>query len=619
MGPEPQLIAGKYRVEGILGEGGMGVVHAAVNIYSGQRVALKQISVSAREGHALTDRLLKESKALARLDHPNVVRLLDCGRTDRGDLYIAMELVEGEPLRALIRGAKRQGRLLPLDLVLTVAAQAAEAMEFAHEKGIYHRDLKPENLIVSPGGRAKVVDFGLAKSAAAGDLPIAGAKPLSPTNPANVVGTPRYMAPEQVRGLKVDARTDIYALGVTLYEGISGRTPYDVYEDGATVTELMGHHVFADPTPVREHVPSCPDSVWNILHRCLAKAPEDRYARMRDLARDLRAALDESNGQGAESAREVGAAAAPPPDSTAAPRAARETEPMPPPVSSRSLPFVKRPEDPAPAPREARETEPMPPSFTPAGSALPFVAPARRPLLGVGHTQPLRSASALLSDARVAAAAGTSRSALPPPPPSTPPAPSSALPVPVGPRDSGDGGVRSGPGFAFDSTQPGTLAQPFAPRPSPPVRIPAPSARRMKPSAYILPSLTGMVLAVAAMLAVMRLHDASRQPPRPVVVPAASIEPPEPEAKPSATVEPPLLPPPAADAPVDLPAAAPSGASSGAVVPVAVKASVPAGSARRPASTSSPPGRPRAAPAPARPAAPPPPKNAPNRLFGNEP
>jgi serine/threonine-protein kinase len=617
MGPEPQIVAGKYRVEGVLGEGGMGVVHAAVNIYSGQRVALKQISVNAPERHALTDRLLKESKALAQLDHPNVVRLLDCGRTERGDLYIAMELVEGESLRALIRGARRQERLLPLDLVLTVAAQAAEAMEFAHEKGVYHRDLKPENLIVSPGGRAKVVDFGLAKSAAAGDLPVAGAKPPAPTNPAKAVGTPRYMAPEQVRGLKVDARTDIYALGVTLYEAISGRTPYDVYEDGATITELMGHHVFADPTPVREHVPSCPDRVWNILHRCLAKAPEDRYPHMHGLARDLRAALEELDAPEAPAARNVAA-------EQAAPRAPRETEPMPPPAASKSLPFVKPAEAPAPAPREARETEPMPPSFTPAGSALPFVAPARRPLLGVGHTQPLRSASALLSDARAAAAAGPSRSALPPPPPSTQPTLGGAPPAPVGPRDSGDGGLRSGPGFAFDSTQPGTLPHPFATRPSPPARVPASSARRMKPSMYVLPSLTGLALAVASMIAIMRLHDAPPEAPRPILVPAASIAPPDPEVKPSATVEQPLpvaadVPPapPSADVPVDSPAASPSGAPSVPALPA--KTSVPAGSARRPASPRPTSGRPRAVPAAASPATTTTtPKSAPHRMFGTD-
>lgn len=327
---EGELFQNKYKLGEKLGEGGMGVVYAAVQMPSCLPVAIKFVSARNLQG----ERLLREARVLAKLSHGNLVRLYDFDRTKSGDYYIVMELVEGDTLHALIRHARKHGKLLEpqhAHRMLHILAQVADGIEAAHKAGIVHRDLKPENIIVSKGGIARVVDFGLAKNPNAAALPPIGAA----TNPANVVGTPRYMAPEQVCGREVDARTDIYAMGVCLYEALTGRIPFEREGDDLGVTEIMGRHCFAEPTPLREHIPSCSERISRLVLRCLAKDPSERYQAARELALAIRTVLTE------ELAEEQA-------------RAKREAAGL-----------------------NARETEPQPAEWKP-GAVLPFVMPSNQ-------------------------------------------------------------------------------------------------------------------------------------------------------------------------------------------------------------------------------------------------
>jgi len=571
---DAELFENKYRIGELLGEGGMGVVHAAVNVFSDADVAIKRIPKVIAERHSLGERLRRESKVLALLIHPNIVRLFDCGATQEGDIYIVMERVDGAPLRALMRRAARSRVTLDLSLVLHAIVQIAEAMDLAHRKGIYHRDLKPENIMVSEGGHAKVLDFGLAKTPSTGQ-----ATAQSPTNPANVVGTPKYMAPEQVRAHAVDGRADIYALGVVVYEAISGHTPYDGEEDEAsTLTEILGHHVFADPRPLREHVPGCPDEVWNVVLMCLAKKPEDRFASMADLVRALRRC--EENEAARKAAPKV---ASPQRADEWVPREARVTEPMPASFQPGAfLPFGQAPfSRSVTALREMRVTEPMPPPTlrSPSPPALPFRAPLAPEQRGKGHTLslpkgPLVSAS------------------------SAPLAPGDTQEIPR------DRATRSGAGFAFDPTWPEAVAPPSAaarikseieiesesepapaasaPSPRPPLKPPAPvrKAEARKSPPYFVAPFGGLVFAAFGLVAIMIVRSPHRG------VAARPIE-----SAPSAPLQPSPSPPPpepAASAP-SAPSALPT-----ATAAVAVAAATAAPLAARPASTST--NKPRPAP-----------------------
>ncbi|APR75132.1 Serine/threonine protein kinase [Minicystis rosea] len=389
---EGELFQNKYRIGKLLGEGGMGVVYAAVQEPSGLKVAIKFVSAkNVRARNLQGERLIREAKVLARLNHGNLVRLYDFDKTADGDYFIVMELVEGDTLRTLITRARKQGKGLDPQQVLHIMAQVAEGMVLAHKAGVVHRDLKPENIMVLEGGDpiVRVVDFGLAKNPTGSAAPLlAGAE----TNPANVVGTPRYMAPEQVRGYEIDARTDVYAIGVTMYEALTGHAPYEREDDHLEETEIMARHCFAEPTPIYEHVPNCPERVSKIVLRCLAKDPAERYQTARELARDMRRVLaEEAKAQHRDHKSSV--------------KEVRETEPMPVAWTPRAvLPFVSSERGPALAPRMVRETAPMPPPG-PSGPPQPTyagaqstVATAQYPVgRGVGYTtkMPRPSAAAL--------------------------------------------------------------------------------------------------------------------------------------------------------------------------------------------------------------------------------
>jgi serine/threonine-protein kinase len=392
----PTLFEKKYLIHELLGKGGMGEVYAATHVISRAEVAIKLIP-RGRATRELAARLLKESAAMGALVHPGIVRLHDAGVTDEGLVYLVMERVHGEPLRRLLSAAVSAGERIDPRAVLYIMAQVAEAMHFAHVKGILHRDLKPENIMVGAGSRATVLDFGLAKHDKGTPRGQVGAS----TDPARVLGTPSYMAPEQVRGRPVDARTDVYAMGVILYEALANRRPYGE-DSSAPVTEIMAHHAYSEPAPLGDLVPDCPERIARIVATCLAKSPEQRFATMGDLARELRAALrelvrprvsgvpplafgEEEQPPSFAQPRRIAVGAAPAP---ALPTEALSASYRP----ASSLPFSASAPSASAVPRLAG-TAPLPEGFRGA-APLPFLVPSAPEKRGLGHTQRMPASSA---------------------------------------------------------------------------------------------------------------------------------------------------------------------------------------------------------------------------------
>jgi len=266
---------GHYRILEKIGAGGMGEVYRAHDEQLDRDVALKVLPP-----HTLTDqtaraRLLREARAAAALNHPHICTIHEVGEAG-GQAYIAMELVEGKPLSALVAG---QG--LPVETVLRFGSQIADALAHAHERRIVHRDLKSANVMITPEGRAKVLDFGLAKRLSGEELAEATTKSVaSLTQAGALVGTVPYMAPEQLRGLPADARSDVWALGVVLYEMAAGRRPFQ----GQTGFELSSAIFNQVPPPL----PAVPTELGAVIERCLAKEPGQRYQQ----GSEVRAALE---------------------------------------------------------------------------------------------------------------------------------------------------------------------------------------------------------------------------------------------------------------------------------------------------------------------------------------
>jgi TolB-like protein/Tfp pilus assembly protein PilF len=265
---------GHYRILEKIGAGGMGEVYRAHDEQLDRDVALKVLPA-----HTLTDetaraRLLREARAAAALNHPHICTIHEVGEAG-GQAYIAMELVEGKPLSALVPG---QG--LPVETVLRFGSQIADALAHAHERRIVHRDLKSANVVITPEGRAKVLDFGLAKRISGEELAEATTQSqASLTQAGALIGTVPYMAPEQLRGQPADARSDVWALGVVLYEMATGRRPFQ----GQTSFELSSAILNQAPPPL-----AVPTPLGAVIERCLAKEPGQRYQQ----GSEVRAALE---------------------------------------------------------------------------------------------------------------------------------------------------------------------------------------------------------------------------------------------------------------------------------------------------------------------------------------
>jgi predicted Ser/Thr protein kinase len=266
-GGEPEPIAvGRYELRGRIGEGAMGVVYAAYDPRLDRKIALKLVRSELAEDAELRERMTREARALARLTHPNVVTVFDVGMEGER-LFIAMELVDGETLGEWVRSVEPSAAR-----ILEVVSSAGRGLAAAHAAGLVHRDFKPGNVLVTESGLAKVVDFGLAR---AGDAHAGERVEGRLTEPNAVVGTPAYMAPEQLRGEGADARSDQYALAVTLYEALHGSLPFR----GATANEVIAEKLAGRiVTPTRRRVPR---SVEQAIARAMSVDPARRFPNVR--------------------------------------------------------------------------------------------------------------------------------------------------------------------------------------------------------------------------------------------------------------------------------------------------------------------------------------------------
>jgi eukaryotic-like serine/threonine-protein kinase len=268
---------GNYQVKALLGEGGMGTVYLAEHAFMGWRAAIKVLRRSLTDDRVLVDRFMNEARAAKAVGHPNIIEIIDVGLLPDGVPYLLMEMMEGETLRARLQ---RLGAL-PVEQALDFARQAAAGLGAAHDAGIVHRDLKPENLFVVPDPdqpgreRIKVLDFGIAK------LRDNGGGGL--TRSGVLLGTPAYMSPEQCRSQPVDARSDVYALSIILYEMLVGKPPFV----SAGAGDVLLLQVEAPPPPVRRENPAVPQFVETAILRGLSKRRDLRLPSMRELVAAL--------------------------------------------------------------------------------------------------------------------------------------------------------------------------------------------------------------------------------------------------------------------------------------------------------------------------------------------
>lgn len=264
---------GPYRIIGVLGEGGMGVVYRAKDTRLGRDVAIKVLTHVATDDRERLQRFEQEARATGMLNHPNLLTIYDVGH-DGGGPYIVSELLEGETLRdRLTRGP------LPPRRAVDAALQIAQGLAAAHEKGVIHRDLKPENIFLTRDGRAKILDFGIAKLSASADVSFQGAA----TEPGMVIGTVGYMSPEQVRGDPIDTRSDIFSFGVIVYEMLSGARAFKRETSIETLRAILKE----DPPELTEKLPNIPPPLEKLVRRCLEKDRDMRFQSARDLAFNL--------------------------------------------------------------------------------------------------------------------------------------------------------------------------------------------------------------------------------------------------------------------------------------------------------------------------------------------
>src|SRR6201989_2440820 len=258
---------GRYRIERKLGAGGMADVYLAEDQELGRRVAIKILNDRHAADDSFIERFRREAKNAAGLSHPNIVSIYDRGEAE-GTYYIAMEYLDGRSLKELIvaRGPA------PVNVAIDYARQILAAIRFAHRPGIVHRDIKPHNVLVDGEGRLKVTDFGIAR---------AGTSQM--TEAGSIIGTAQYLSPEQARGGEVDQRSDLYSLGVVLYELLTGKTPFE----GDTPVEIAMKHLSNTPTPPSELRQDIPPELDMVVLRALAKDPDSRYQSADEMEGDL--------------------------------------------------------------------------------------------------------------------------------------------------------------------------------------------------------------------------------------------------------------------------------------------------------------------------------------------
>src|SRR5918997_1695214 len=264
-----QLVDNRYRLVRPLGSGGMADVYLAHDSILDRDIALKVMSTRYASDDEFVERFKREAQSAAALSHPNIVSIFDRGESEDGTYYIAMEYLPGGTLkdRIMSKGA------LPPRTAAAVALQIAEALQVAHERGVIHRDIKPHNILITESGDVKVTDFGIARAASSSTM----------TRTGSILGTAHYISPEQAMGEPVGPASDLYSLGIVLYEMLTGELPYDA----DTPLGIAMKHVNGRLRPPKEIDPSIPPGINAITCRLLAKQPEDRYASDAELIEDL--------------------------------------------------------------------------------------------------------------------------------------------------------------------------------------------------------------------------------------------------------------------------------------------------------------------------------------------
>src|SRR5437016_4663786 len=268
---------GPYKILEHIGAGGMGDVYLAEDVRLGRKVALKILPVGFTRDHERVRRFQQEARSASALNHPNILTIFEIGEVDARH-FIATEFIEGETLRQ--RMVKSH---LEINEVLDVAVQVAAALTAAHQAGIAHRDIKPENIMLRQDGFVKVVDFGIAKLTEP-KTDESEAVTLLNTKQGTVIGTAHYMSPERARGLQIDARTDIWSLGVVLYEMVAGSVPFK----GATSSDVIASVLDREPTTLARFCPEVPNELEWIVKKALRKHRDERYQTIRELVTDLK-------------------------------------------------------------------------------------------------------------------------------------------------------------------------------------------------------------------------------------------------------------------------------------------------------------------------------------------
>ena len=268
-----KILANRYRLTEQIGMGGMAIVYRAVDLRTGHNVAVKVLRPEYNEDSEFISRFQREAEAASKMTHHNIVNLLDVGM-DGENRYLVMEYVQGKTLKTVIQ---ERGKLSPA-LAGQIAIRILSALEHAHRNGIVHRDIKPQNILVHADGHIKVADFGIARIANSSTL----------TKGDNVMGSVHYFSPEQAKGEGANATSDLYSTGVVLYEMLTGRVPYD----GDNPVAVAMQHLHATPVPIQNLAPDVPPALVRVCMKAMEKNPAMRYQTARDMAADIRAALE---------------------------------------------------------------------------------------------------------------------------------------------------------------------------------------------------------------------------------------------------------------------------------------------------------------------------------------
>src|SRR6266699_3070991 len=284
-------LIGHYRIESLIGVGGMGEVYLARDERLGRKAALKLLPDTLTTDETQLSRFKTEARSASALNHPNILTVYEIG-AEGNRQFIATEFIEGMTLRASLGCGRRN-----LHAALEIAVQVASALAAAHEAGVVHRDIKPENIMLRPDGYAKVLDFGIAKlteQRPVPDLDEIGTTAVLQTRAGLVLGTARYMSPEQTRGQTVDARSDIWSLGVVIYEMIAGIPPFS----GETPSDCIASILTTQPLPLSGVLPEVPLNLESIVQKALCKNRDKRYQTINDMLADLRNLMAELEAEG---------------------------------------------------------------------------------------------------------------------------------------------------------------------------------------------------------------------------------------------------------------------------------------------------------------------------------